>query len=372
MPDLDILLSPYQLNALTVPNRVVMAPMTRSFSPGGIPTADVAAYYRRRASHGVGLIITEGTGVGRAGALDDPNVPRFHGEAALAGWKNVVDEVHAAGGRIAPQLWHVGNKPSNGAGERVALPAHRYESPSGLSITGERLAEPMSKSDVADTIDAFARAAADAERLGFDGVELHGGHGYLINQFFSEDLNQRSDGYGGSTLLERSRFAVEVLKAVRSVVTPGFPVILRLSQWKPKDFRARLAGTPAALEEWLGLLVDAGADAFHLSQTAYWQPAFPEVDATLNLAGWAKKVTGVTTITVGSVGLRSDVYDSFAGKDAQSAPLDDLLARLGRGEFDLVAIGRALLQDAAWLEKVRQGRVDEIENFTPKAFLTLD
>ncbi|MFP3607510.1 12-oxophytodienoate reductase, partial [Paraburkholderia sp. SIMBA_053] len=90
------------LNALTVPNRVVMAPMTRSFSPGGIPGADVAAYYRRRAAHGVGLIITEGTGVGRAAALDDPNVPRFHGEAALAGWKKVVDAVHAAGGRIAP------------------------------------------------------------------------------------------------------------------------------------------------------------------------------------------------------------------------------------------------------------------------------
>jgi 2,4-dienoyl-CoA reductase-like NADH-dependent reductase (Old Yellow Enzyme family) len=371
MPKLDVLLTPYQLNALTVPNRVVMAPMTRSFSPGGIPTADVAAYYRRRAAHGVGLIITEGTGVGRAAAVDDPNVPRFHGGAPLAGWKKVVDEVHAAGGRIAPQLWHVGNKPSNGAGER-ALSAHRYESPSGLSITGERVAQPMSESDVADTIDAFSRAAADAERLGFDGVELHGGHGYLINQFFSEDLNQRNDGYGGSTLLARSRFAVEVLKAIRSAVTSGFPVILRLSQWKPKDFRARLAGTPAVLEEWLGLLVDAGADAFHLSQPAYWQPAFPEVDANLNLAGWAKKVTGVTTITVGSVGLESDVYDSFAGKDAQSAPLDDLLARLERAEFDLVAVGRALLQDPAWLEKVQQGRVHEIGNFTPDAFSTLN
>ncbi|MEZ2307382.1 NADH:flavin oxidoreductase [Paraburkholderia sp. RCC_158] len=370
MPDLDILLTSYRLNALTVPNRVVMAPMTRSFSPGGILGADVAAYYRRRAAHGVGLIITEGTGVGRAAALDDPDVPRFHGEAALAGWKKVVDEVHAAGGRIAPQLWHVGHKPSNGAGER-ALSAHRYESPSGLSITGERVAQPMSESDVADTIDAYARAAADAERLGFDGVELHGGHGYLINQFFSEDLNQRGDRYGGATLVERSRFAVEVLKAIRAAVTPGFPVILRLSQWKPKDFRARLAGTPAVLEEWLGLLVDAGADAFHLSQPAYWQPAFPEADANLNLAGWAKKVTGVTTITVGSVGLGSDVYDSFAGKDAQSAPLDDLLARLERGEFDLVAVGRALLQDAAWLEKIRQGRIDEIGNFTPDAFSTL-
>ncbi|MFP3458296.1 hypothetical protein R0J89_18795, partial [Psychrobacter sp. SIMBA_152] len=86
--------------------------------------------------------------------------------------------------------------------------------------------------DVADTINAFARAAADAERLGFDGVELHGAHGYLINQFFSEDFNLRGDPYGGATLIERSRFAIEILKAIRSVVSPGFPVILRLSQWK--------------------------------------------------------------------------------------------------------------------------------------------
>ncbi|MDR7008960.1 oxidoreductase [Paraburkholderia strydomiana] len=103
--------------------------MARSFCPGGVPTAEVAAYYRRRATHRVGLIISEGTGVGRAAALDDPNVRHVNGEAALAGWKKVVEDVHAAGARIAPRLWHVGNEHSNGAGER-ALSAYRYESPS--------------------------------------------------------------------------------------------------------------------------------------------------------------------------------------------------------------------------------------------------
>ncbi len=86
-----------------------MAPMTRSFSPGGIPGADVAAYHRRRAEGGVGLIITEDTGIARGAVLNDPNVPQFHGERALAGWRTVVDAVHAAGGLIAPQLWHVGS-----------------------------------------------------------------------------------------------------------------------------------------------------------------------------------------------------------------------------------------------------------------------
>ena len=369
IPNLDLLFSSYRLNALNLQNRVAMAPMTRSFSPGGVPTAEVAAYYRRRAENGVGLIITEGTGVGRPAALNEPDVPHFHGEAALAGWKRVVDEVHAAGGRIVPQLVHMGHKRS--ASVPDWKPPAPYESPSGLSVTGEPVGQPMSESDVANAIDAFAHASSDAERLGFDGIELMGAHGYLINQFFYDHLNLRTDVYGGSTLVERSRFAVEILKAVRSVVTPGFPVILRLSQWKPKDFNARLAETPKALEQWLSVLVEAGADAFHLSQPKFWQPAFPEVDGDLNLAGWAKKLTGVTAITVGAVGLSGDVYESLRGRSAQSTPLNGLLARLERGEFDLVAVGRALLQDPAWLEKVRQDHLDQIADFTPAAFAAL-
>ncbi|WP_321790055.1 NADH:flavin oxidoreductase [Paraburkholderia sp. J94] len=369
MSNLDALFSPYRLNTLTLPNRVVMAPMTRSMSPDGVPTAEMAAYYRRRAEGGVGLIITEAAGIARPAALNEPDIPHFYGDAALANWKTVVDEVHAAGGRIAPQLMHVGQKRSNAVADWT--PPSPYESPSGLSLTGEPVGLPMTDADVAETIDAFARAAANAEQIGFDGIELHGAHNYLINQFFSEDLNTRGDQYGGSTLLERSRFAIEVLKAVRAVVSPGFPIILRLSQWKPKDFNARLAASPQILEEWLGALVNAGADAFHLSQQRFWQAAFPEVDPQLNLAGWAKRLTGVTAITVGSVGLAGAVYESFAGKSAQATSLDDLLARLERNEFDLVAVGRQLLQDAAWLEKVRNNRLDAIADFTPAAFATL-
>lgn len=367
--NLDALFRPYRLNSLNLSNRLVMAPMTRSVSPGGVPTSEVAGYYRRRAENGVGLIITEGTGIGRPAALNEPDMPHFHGEAALAGWKKVVDEVHAVGGRIVPQLVHVGHKLSKAAPNWI--PPAPYESPSGLSVRGERVSQPMSEADVADTIDAFARAAMDAERLGFDGIELMGAHGYLINQFFYDHLNLREDEYGGSTLVERSRFAVQILKAIRSVVSSGFPVILRLSQWKPTDFNAKVAETPKVLEQWLGVLVEAGADAFHLSQPKFWQPAFPEVDRELNLAGWAKKLTGVTAITVGAVGLSGDVYESFAGKSAQVTPLHGVLARLERGEFDLVAVGRALLQDPAWLEKVRHGRVDQIADFTPAAFATL-
>lgn len=369
MNSLDILFSSYRLNTLDLPNRVVMAPMTRSFSPGGVPTADVAAYYRRRAEKGVGLIITEAAGVNRPASVNEPDIPHFYGEAALAGWKKVVDEVHAGGGRIMPQLSHVGQKRSNLG--RDWTPPTPYESPSGLSITGERVGDPMSDADVADTINAFARAAADAERLGFDGVEVHGGHGYLVNQFFFDHLNLRGDRYGGTTLVERARFAVDILKAIRRVVSPGFPVIFRLSQWKPQDFNVRLAETPDALERLLNVLVGAGADAFHLSQRRFWEPAFPEFDQELNFAGWAKKLTGVSSITVGSVGLSGDVYASFSGQSFHPVSLDRMLARLERGEFDLVAVGRPLLQDPAWLEKVLQGRTEELSDFTPETLTSL-
>ncbi len=152
---------------------------------------------------------------------------------------------------------------------------------------------------------------------------------------------------------------VEVLKAIRAVVTPGFPSDSSPLAMEAEGLPRTSRGRQQCSKSENGLPVDAGADAFHLSQPAYWQPAFPEADANLNTGRLGEKVHGRhATITVGSVGLGSDVYDSFAGKDAQSAPLDDLLARLERGEFDLVAVGRALLQDAAWLEKIRQGRID--------------
>ena len=118
---LDALFSPFTIKGLTLPNRIVMAPMTRSFSPNGIPTSDVAAYYRRRAEGGVGLIVTEGTVVERPAARNDANVPVFHGEA-LPEWKSVVEEVHAAGGLIAPQIWHVGSARGRGAAPACRVP----------------------------------------------------------------------------------------------------------------------------------------------------------------------------------------------------------------------------------------------------------
>lgn len=362
----EILSRPVALNGLTVPNRIVMAPMTRMFSPGGVPGEDVRSYYARRAAAGVGLIVTEGTYVGHESAGQSDRVPRFHGEEQLAGWAKVAEAVHAAGGTIVPQLWHIGMVREQGQAPYPDAPAM---GPSGIRVDGtEDTGRAMTRGDLDDVIGAFAEAAAAAERIGFDGVELHGAHGYLVDQFLWERTNRRTDAYGGDAV-SRTKFAAEIVAAVRAAVSPGFPVIFRYSQWKQEAYDARLAETPQELEAILAPLASAGVDAFHASTRRYWLPEFEESD--LNLAGWTRKLTGRPTITVGSVGLDGDFIHAFAGRGAGLGSLDNLLDRLERDEFDLVAVGRALLQDPQWASKVLAGRTDELKPYDAAALKTL-
>ncbi|MGG6311937.1 NADH:flavin oxidoreductase [Paenibacillus macerans] len=360
------LFRPFEGGGLKLANRIVMAPMTRSFSPGGIPGPDVAGYYRRRAENGVGLIITEGTVINHPAAPADYNVPHFYGEDALAGWARVVREVHEAGGKIAPQIWHTGT-----ARMQEKFPDSKADpiGPSGLGLTGEPVSEPLTTQEIRGLVQAYAQAAADAKRLGFDAVEIHGAHGYLIDQFFWDVTNKRTDEYGGD-LVGRTRFAVEVIEAVRAAVGPGFPIIFRFSQWKPVNYGAKLAANPEELERFLAPLSAAGVDIFHASTRRFWEPEFEGSD--LNLAGWTRKLTGKPAITVGSVGLNSEFTSLFEeGKGGETASLDNLIERLTRDEFDLVAVGRALLTDPTWAAKIRDGRAEELQPFTREALATL-
>ena len=361
------LFEPFRLGNLELPTRVVMAPMTRSFSPGGVPNSKVIEYYRRRAAAGVGLIITEGTTVNHPAANGYPNVPRFYGEDALAGWKKVVDAVHAEGGRIVPQLWHVGNVRKLGTEPDGDVPGY---GPMEKLKDGKEVVHGMTQADIDNVIAAFAQAARDAQAIGMDGVEIHGAHGYLVDQFFWEGSNQRTDGYGGS-LANRSRFAIELIKAVRAAVGPDFPIILRFSQWKQQDYSARLVLTPEALGEFLQPLSDAGVDIFHCSTRRFWEPEFDGSD--LNLAGWTRQLTGKPTITVGSVGLDGEFLQFMVNTDkvAKPADLGALLTRLNNQEFDLVAVGRALLVDPDWAVKVRDGHQEDILPFSREALMKL-
>jgi 2,4-dienoyl-CoA reductase-like NADH-dependent reductase (Old Yellow Enzyme family) len=357
----QLLSRPITVGGLTLPNRVAMAPMTRGFSPGGVPGADVAAYYARRAAGGTGLVITEGAYVGHPSAGQHDLVPRMYGDDALAAWARVTKAVHDAGGRIFAQLQHVGMARRAGDPPHAEAPAI---GPSGRPLEGTDPGHAMTQADIDAVLAAFARAARDAERAGFDGVELHGAHGYLIDQFLWSATNRRTDRYGGG-VRARARFAAEAVAAVRGGVAPGFPVVVRLSQWKMNDYAARLAGTPEEFGVILGELVDAGADAFHASTRRYWQPAFDGAD--LNLAGWAKKLTGKPAITVGSVGLDTEFTASLAGAGAGRTGIDGLLDRLEADEFDVVAVGRSLLADPDWTAKILGGRDDDVVPFTPAA-----
>ncbi len=358
------LFRPFEGGGLKTANRVVMAPMTRRFSAGGVPTQQVAAYYARRARNDVGLIITEGTWINHASAANSSRVPRIYGEDALRGWTRVVEAVHEAGGRIALQLWHLGARASDPAyPERP----NRVVSPSGFYRDSEVVGEPMTQHDIDAVVDAYAGAVFTAAQVGFDAVEYHAAHGYLIDQFFWEQTNRRSDGYGGD-LRSRTRIAQEIVRESRRRVGANFPLILRISQFKAEYYDYKLARDPAMLAELLEPLAQAGVSIFHCSQRRFWEAEFPGSD--LNLAGWVKKISGLPTITVGSVGLdRDSIATNYTEKGTRAAPaaLDRLEAMLERGDWDLVAVGRALLQDPEWARKVRAGRLDELRPYDVSA-----
>ncbi len=361
----DLLFGPVDIAGMHLRNRVVMAPMTRSFSPNGVPGNDVAAYYAARARNHVGLIMTEGTLINDPVAGNDVNVPRFWGDDALAGWAKVVKAVKAEGGHIMPQLWHVGTMRRAGQGANPEQPA---VSPSGLLKPGRKVGEPLTENEIADRINAYATAAEDAKRLGFDGIEIHGAHGYLIDQFFWAGTNLRDDRYGGD-MTGRGRFAAEIISACRKRAGQQFPIVFRFSQWKQQDYDARLAQSPDELAEFLEPLVAAGVDIFHCSTRRFWEPEFPGSD--LNLAGWTRKLTGKPAITVGSVGLNQEFVATFQGESAGTAKIDRLLDMLVRGDFDLVAVGRALLVDSAWVLKMEQGKNDDLVPYTPDSLKIL-
>ncbi len=360
---IDLLFRSLKTRELTLPNRIVMAPMTRGRSPGGVPTESSVRYYSRRALGGVGLIVTEGTFLDHPSASGYPDVPVIAEGDALAAWARVVSAVHTAGGRIAMQLWHVGSycRPGFDRGEQIVNWAPYAVSHPGLVRQGiARTPRKMVSNDIDTMIDCYARAAGLAKSIGFDALEIHGAHGYLIDQFFWSATNKRMDDYGG-TLRERTKFAQEIVRAVRKSVGASFPIIFRFSNWKLNvyDSSGRIFNTPGELVEFLTPLCEAGVDVFHASTRHFDHPEFD--GSPLNLAGWTKKITGHPTITVGSVGLTADFISERQGQSVGADKLNRLLERLENEEFDLVAVGRALLADPFWVYKVRHQLWNEID-----------
>ncbi|MGE2721742.1 NADH:flavin oxidoreductase [Mycolicibacterium celeriflavum] len=355
------LFQPLTIGSLTVPNRFAMAPMTRQASPDGVPGADVAEYYRRRAAGGVGLIITEGIRLPDPAAGYPSSIPTLAGDDTSAGWARVVEGVHAEGATIAAQLWHQGAQRDDADGVAPV-------SPSGVDGHGRPRGRALETDELPRLAELYARSAAAAREVGFDAVELHGAHGYLLDEFFWARTNLRTDRYGG-TLAERTRFPAEVVAAVRAAVGPDYPIIFRFSQWKGTDYAASIADGPTDLQELLSPLVDAGVDVFHPSTRRHYVAGFPEHDRDLSLAGWTKKVSGRPVIAVGSVGLETQFRSEKQGQVIAPAPVDRLVEQFESGEFDIVAIGRALLADPAWVNRLRDGRLDEFTGYDPEVAL---
>lgn len=350
------LFTPIQIGGLSLTNRVAMSPMTRSFSVDHVPGPDVVEYYRKRAEGGVGLIITEGTYLSHSTSGDGSHIPRLESANTVAAWQKVTDAVHAHGTPIFCQLWHIGLSPTPG---KKVDPSVRLVGPSGLNLAGSPVAEPMSGREIDSIIEAYGYSAEAARRAGFDGVEIHAGHGYLVDQFFWDRTNKRSDKYGGG-IRERTRFAVEIVKEIRARVGKEFPISLRFSQWKLGHYGAHVAETPAEMAEWLEPLAAVGVDILHGSQRRFWQAEFEGSD--LNLAGWAKKITGLPTISVGSVTFEKEDSpgELLAGVVPQLSRLEEMLCR---GDFDLIAVGRAIIANPDWTQLIASGAYDRLANF---------
>jgi 2,4-dienoyl-CoA reductase-like NADH-dependent reductase (Old Yellow Enzyme family) len=355
---LDPLFRPYALRSLELRNRIAMASLARWSAPGGDPSA-LGAYYRRRIDGGAALIMTEGVAIDRPAAYNDPSSPHLFGPA-LAGWRAVVEAVHAAGGAIIPQLWHCGAVAKKAS---AWTPPGEPESPSGLYALDQPRGRAMSEADIAEVLDAYGRAGADAVAVGFDGVEIHAGHGYLLDQFFWSVTNRRSDRWGGRALAERSRFPLEVVRAVRRAVPPRLPLMMRVSNWKSADLGARMAESPAELEAWLAPFIEAGVDMISVSALRFDGPLFE--GSALSFAGWVRRVTGAPVMASGGVGMSGDFMQTFAGRTGQPEPLDEAARRLEAGEFDLLAVGRALVADPGWTRKVRAGQTEALRACAP-------
>lgn len=358
MPDPAILFTPFTLGRTTLRNRWVMPAMQRGMCVDGAPTADLAAYYARRAQGGTALII------GESAAIDHPSATVQPTSAWLTprtrdGWAACVDAVRAEGAEMLLQLWHEGAMRTDGQ----ALSA------SGLAHPGKASGRAATLDELAAIRDGFVRSALIAQDIGACGVEVHAAHGYFLDQFLWHGANLREDGYGGPDMAHRARFPAEIVAAIRAACGPDFVISLRFSQWKEVDYAARVAPSPQDLATMAGLFRAAGADVLHASTRRFWEAEWPELDADArNLAGWTKAAAGgLPVITVGSVGLDTDVMDVFMlgvdpGARVEEA-IGELAAGMAAGEYDLVAVGRALIGDPDFVAKVAAGNHAAIRTF---------
>jgi 2,4-dienoyl-CoA reductase-like NADH-dependent reductase (Old Yellow Enzyme family) len=355
LTDVSPLFTPFRLGHLELANRFVMPAMQRGMCDQGRPKPELAAYYARRAEGGVPLIIGESSAIDHPSATAQPNSSWLTPATADA-WARCVGAVRNAGGHMLLQLWHEGAVRNDGN----AL------SPSGRVHPGKANGRAMTLEEMKAIGEGFVRSACVARDIGASGIEVHCAHGYLLDQFLWQGSNVREDGYGGPDIADRVRFPAEIVGAIRHECGPHFLISLRFSQWKEVDYGAKVAANPDELERMVTILREAGVDVLHCSTRRFWEPEW--AGDGKNLAGWVKALSGLPTITVGSVGLDTDVMTTFIeARDPSprvAEAVADLETRMAAGEFDLVAVGRALIGDPDFVEKLANRDHDAIRLFT--------
>ena len=275
------------LKGLDFTNRLSVAPMTRiSASAAGVPGERMQHYYERFARGGFSLITTEGIYTDNAYSQTYRDQPGLTDREQAAAWRRVVDTVHAAGGRIFAQLMH-GGALAQGNPYRPDTVGPSAIRPKGTQMTGYHgdgpypLPREISEVEIAEAIEGFAKAARLAiEVAGFDGIEIHGANGYLLDQFFTDFSNRRTDRWGGD-IVQRLGLSLEVLKAVRAAIGPNVPLGLRLSQGKVNDFRHKWAEREPGAARVFKTLAESPADFVHVTEFEAWKPAFDGGDASL-------------------------------------------------------------------------------------------
>ncbi|WP_313372196.1 NADH:flavin oxidoreductase [Achromobacter animicus] len=337
-----MLFTPLRVGALNLPNRLAVAPMTRvSATADGRATAQMAEYYEAFAAGGFGLVITEGIYTDKAHAQGYLFQPGLADDAQREAWQPVVNRVHAQGGRIIAQLMHAGAL-SQGNPHRSATKGPSAVQPAGQQMTfyrGQgpyRMPEALTIDEIAEAVDGFAQAARRAQAAGFDGVEIHGANGYLLDQFLTAHTNLREDRYGGS-VENRLRLTLDVTQAVRQSTSAGFVVGVRSSQGKVNDFTHKWAGGQDEAARIFSALGTQPIDYLHTTEFEAWRPAFGEEGP--NLAALARRHVQVPVLANGSL------------HDATRA--EGLIARQ---EADFVSLGRGALMRADWPARLQAGR----------------
>ncbi|MCM3746262.1 NADH:flavin oxidoreductase [Paenibacillus pasadenensis] len=346
MTHIDVLTDSLNLGSTTLKNRAAVAPMTRiSATPEGLATDQMASYYASFARGGFGLIITEGVYTDELFSQGYFDQPGLANDAQAQSWKKVVGAVHHAGAKIIAQLMHAGGISQ---GNRFAA---QTLAPSSVQPKGEQLSfykgegpyptpGEATKEDLQNVIKGFVDSAVRAKTIGFDGVEIHGANGYLLDQFLTDYSNQRTDEYGGSTV-NRVRFLMEVSHAVRQAVGQDFTVGIRISQGKVNDFVHKWAGKEEDAKIIFGRLGQAGLNYIHVTEYQAWQPAFPEHEGDSSgksLAALAKKYAELPVFANGHL--------------EEPSMANEMLAN---GDADLVTIGKGALANHDWVNKIKNG-----------------